>query len=145
MKQDLEKKLVDRCLLNYDRNLAAVLIFGSYNIGPFKNGSSDLDTIILLKKDKNIDFEKETDDLSRLLKDLNIALHHFRTIDNYKEHIYDKGSWSSWITVICGSKIAYSTPEFEKFRKELAEKSIEKGKLIEYLEHKDKTDYERVG
>lgn len=139
-KQNLEKKLVERCLSNYKGNLAAVLIFGSYNVGPFRNGSSDLDTIILLKEEDNVDFEKETKILQEQLKDLNVALHHFRTIENYRAHIYSKGSWSSWITVICGSKVAYSTPDFERFRKELAKKPIQNAKLIAYVQSKDGTD-----
>lgn len=125
----LEKRLVDTCLENYSGNLAAILIFGTYNTGPFMFGISDVDKIILFKQEDNLDFRKEQDKLREELTDINLSILHFRTINDYEKHIYDEGSWSSWITVINGSKIIYSTKEFEKFRKKLFSNPISKEKL----------------
>ncbi|MBI2448823.1 nucleotidyltransferase domain-containing protein [Candidatus Pacearchaeota archaeon] len=140
--KNLEKQIVNTCLERYNGNLAAVLIFGSYNTGPFVEGISDLDTIMLFKDENNMDLRKEQDELRDKLSDVNLSIHHFRTIKDYEEHIYEECSWSSWITVICGSRIAYSTKEFEDFRQRLIDNPIPKDKLINYLKHKDKVDLE---
>ncbi|MBU0907909.1 MAG: nucleotidyltransferase domain-containing protein [Nanoarchaeota archaeon] len=49
----IEKTLVDACKKLYGENLAAVLIFGSYFTGNYNKEESDLDTIILFKKEPN--------------------------------------------------------------------------------------------
>lgn len=121
----------------YKNNLAAILIFGSANTGEYRERESDIDTIILLKKQNNFDFKKELKFVSKKFKSENFAIHHLTTIKNYEKHIYDEGSWSSWITTIKGCKKIYSTSEFLKFRKRLISKPISQKKLIKYLKKKD--------
>lgn len=108
------------------------------NTGEFVEGKSDIDLIILLKKKNGINFEKEFKNIAEGLKEYNLSIVHLKTINSYEKHIYKKGSWSSWITVINGSKKLYSTKEFKEFRKRLIKRPIPKKKLIEYLKHKDK-------
>ena len=139
----LEQKIVKTSLKRYDGNLAAILIFGSYNTGHFVPGKSDIDSIILFKKDGNLDEEEKINLGNSIRKqDVPISIIHFKTLKGYEEHIYHKGSWSSWITVIRGSKPIYSTEEFENFRKRLMENPIPKEKLEEYLRHKDEFELE---
>ena len=119
----------------YKNNLAAILILGSTNTGHFVGGKSDIDTIILLKKKNNLNLKKEIKELQKKVKPMKWSIIHFETFASYKKHIYQKGSWSSWITVIAGSKKLYTTKEFEKFRRQLIKKPIPKEKLLEYLKN----------
>ncbi|MFC1682533.1 hypothetical protein ACFL0X_02865, partial [Nanoarchaeota archaeon] len=66
-----------------------------------------------------------------------LTIIHFDTIENYEKHIY-KGSWASWITVIKGCKVVYSTKEFKEFRKRLRRKPISKENLIKLIKYKEK-------
>ena len=140
----LEQKIVDASLKRYDGNLAAVLIFGSYNTGHFVRGKSDVDSIILFKEENDTDFDKDKIQLGNMLREKNIPISiiHSRTINDYENHIYKKGSWSSWITVICGSKPIYITDEFQNFRERLRENPIPKEKLASYLKDKDRFELE---
>ncbi len=126
----------------YKDNLAAILVFGSANIGHYKEGESDIDLILLLKSKKRLNMEEEKESLFENFEKENAKIIHFKTLSNYDKHIYKKGSWSSWITVIDGSEKIYSTPEFQKFRKRLISKPILKKKLIEYLKTKDRFELE---
>ncbi|MFH1290228.1 MAG: nucleotidyltransferase domain-containing protein [Nanoarchaeota archaeon] len=135
----IEKKILDACLEKYEKDLAAVLIFGSYNTGTFIQGVSDIDTIILFKP-TTMNLKKERAELLKTLSNIKIAVHHFRTLEDYEKHIYSKGSWSSWITVICGSKIVHSTPEFTEFKRQLQKNPLQKNKLINYIKRKDEFD-----
>ncbi|HLC87308.1 MAG TPA: nucleotidyltransferase domain-containing protein [Candidatus Nanoarchaeia archaeon] len=137
-----EKRIIKACLERYGGNLAGILIFGSYNTGQYDHRISDIDTIILLNKKEGLDLQKEQTSLREELSELNLSIQHFDTIKDYEEHIYKKGSWSSWITVICGSKIIYSAPKFKNFRKRLSKKPISNEKLIEYIQYKDKFELE---
>jgi len=141
-KADLEKRIIESSLRKYNENLAAILIFGSYNTGQFVFGISDIDAIILFKRRENIDFENEKYELGNELEDIRLKILHFKTLKDYEEHIYNKGSWSSWITVIKGSKILYSTHEFEDFKKRLENNPISKERLKEYIKDKDKFELE---
>ncbi len=141
-KLTLEKNIIKNSLKRYNENLAAILIFGSYNTGRFVFGISDIDSIILLKREDNIDFENGKHELGNELADIKLKILHFKTLKDYKEHIYQEGSWSSWITVIKGSKVVYSTPEFEDFRRELHSNPINKIKLLDYVIKKDKFELE---
>lgn len=141
--QKLEQKIVNASLRRYNGNLAAVLIFGSYNTGRFIPGESDVDSIFLFKEERDLS-EQEKIGFGNSLReqDVPISIIHFKTLKGYEEHIYHKGSWSSWITVICGSKPIYSTEEFGNFREKLKENPIPKEKLEEYLKHKDEFELE---
>ena len=126
----------------YKDNLAAIVVFGSANTGHYKDGESDIDLILLLKSKKRLNMEEERESLFEDFEKENAKIIHFKTLSNYEKHIYKKGSWSSWITIIDGSKKIYSTPEFQKFRKRLIFKPIPKKKLIEYLKTKDRFELE---
>lgn len=130
----IKKFLIKR----YSNNLDAFLVFGSANTGPFLEGKSDIDIIILLKRKNKINLEKENLFLFKKFKKEKLKIVHLKTIKDYEKHIYKKGSWASWITVINGSKKILSSKEFEDFRKRLILKPIPRKKLIEYLKHKDK-------
>ncbi|MEK6757615.1 MAG: nucleotidyltransferase domain-containing protein [Nanoarchaeota archaeon] len=131
---DIKRYLKER----YKDNLSAILIFGSANTGHFVERKSDIDLIILLKNKKELNLEREKEILFKERKSLKWSIVHFDTIKEYEKHIYKKGSWSSWITVINGSKKLYRTNEFEKFRKRLISKPISKKKLKKYIKDKDK-------
>jgi len=137
----LENSIVETCLKRYNGNLGAVLIFGSYNTGNFISGKSDVDLIILFKEKNNMKFQAEQDFLChKEFANIPVSIIHFRTLDDYKEHIYEEGSWSSWITCIIGSKTIYSTTEFEEFKKFLSENPIPKQDLLDYLKNKDEIE-----
>ena len=140
--KNLEKRIIDSCLERFDNNLAAILIFGSYNTGQFVEGVSDIDMIILFKEESSFDFEKERYELGNNLADINPKIVHFRTINDYEKHIYEEGSWSSWITVIRGSRAIYSTNEFDNFRNRLLNNPIPKEKLLKYIKRKDNCELE---
>ncbi len=135
------KKIKNLLVKKYNNNLAAVLLFGSANTGHYRKGKSDIDLIILFKDKNKLNLEKEKKSLFKELNKENAKILHFKTIKNYEAHIYRKGSFSSWITVINGSKKLYSTKEFQKFRKRLISKPIPRKKLINYLKKKDKFDF----
>ena len=108
----IKEFLIDR----YKDNLAGVLIFGTANTGEFKEGESDIDTIILFKDKSKLNLIEEKEFLLNQFSKENLSILHFRTIENYEEHIYEKGSWASWITVIDGSKKLYTTNDFLEFK-----------------------------
>lgn len=142
--RNIKKILLER----YKNNLAAILVFGSANTGQFIDGESDIDTIILLKNPGDLDLEREKKFLSKKAELINWSIIHFRTLKDYKNHIYNEGSWSSWITTINGSKRIYSTSEFEKFRRELIKNPVPRKKLFKYLKNKDRfelTKMKRLG
>ena len=141
MANQIEKKIIEACLNRCGKNLATILIFGSCNTGNFIAGKSDIDLIILLKNNNGIKLQAAEDLLKHVdFADLKISIAHFRTLDNYKSHIYSEGTWSSWITVINGSKVIYSTKEFEQFKESLKNNPIPNNILAEYLIHKDKIE-----
>lgn len=100
----------------YRDNLAAILIFGSANTGNFIEGKSDIDTILLLKKRDKLNLEKETEFLLKTLKSENFATQYFNTVNGLKKYIRKRTSFSTYITIIAkdGSRVLYSTPEFER-------------------------------
>jgi len=126
----------------YEKNLASILIFGSANTGQFIKGKYDIDAIVLLKEEKSINFEEEKELLLNIFGNENFRILHFMTLHDYKKHIYQKGSWSSWITAIEGSTKLYATAEFKEFRSYLISHQIPGDKLIEYLNHKDEFELE---
>lgn len=136
------RKVKEFFLKRYKNNLATILIFGSANTGHFVEGKSDIDTIVLLKKQNKLDLEKELESLFDIFEKIKLRILHFKTLNNYRKHIYDKGSWASWITVTNGSRKVYSTKEFHEFRKHLISNPIPKKKLKEYIKEKDKFELE---
>ncbi|MBU0760397.1 MAG: nucleotidyltransferase domain-containing protein [Nanoarchaeota archaeon] len=143
VKEATEKRITNICLNRLRDNLAGILIFGSYNTGEFVLGKSDIDLLILLKEDNGMKFQKEEDILKHVeLTDLKPSIVHFRPLEDYKEHIYREGAWSSWITIICGSKVIYSTEDFEKFRTYLEQHPLSSENLKDYIKTKDYIELE---
>jgi len=73
-------KFIKYCENKFENNLAAILIFGTYNTGPFVKGVSDVDTIILFKQQNDLDFKKEQAELRNKFISINLSILHFRTI-----------------------------------------------------------------
>lgn len=138
------EKIRNFLLERYKDNLAGVLIFGSANTGHFKHGESDIDTIIFLKEKKDLDFKQEINYLLEALKSERFATQYFFSLDSVKEYIKNRTSFSTYITIVSkdGSKILYSTPEFEKTKKYLLENPTSKSSIKEYIKEKDKFELE---
>jgi hypothetical protein len=132
-----ERTIINNFKEKYKKNMAAILVYGTYNTGQFLKGTSDIDTIIILKRKLNLDLIKEREKMLNELSNINLSISHFTTLKDYKKHIYEKSSWSSWITLLCGSKIIYSTEELKNLKKYLSTNPIKKEKLISYVKHKD--------
>ncbi len=138
MENKLENKIIHFCKNKYKNNLAAVLIYGSYFTGNYKENESDLDLIILLKSIPPK--EKDKGELIKKIPSLKLFIHHLKTIKDYKKEIYEKGSWSSWIVLTKGSKIIFSSKEFIDFQKSLINYPINKNKLMKFIIEKDNFD-----
>ncbi len=54
------KKIKSFIFDRYRNNLASILVFGTANTGGFREGKSDIDTMIFLKKQNGLDLDKET-------------------------------------------------------------------------------------
>ncbi len=126
-------------LKRYQDNLAAILIFGSVNTGHFIEGKSDIDHIIFLKKLNGLDLNKETEFLLEKLKKEYSATQYFNSLEGFKDYIRKRKSFSTYITIVSGdgSRVIYSTPEFEKFRKNLKRNPLTQEDLIKYIKEKD--------
>jgi len=139
---DLEnslKKIKNFILNRYGDNLAGILIFGSANIGHFREGESDIDTMIFLKKPKGMDLYKETKFLINALKSENFHTQYFHTLSSIKKYVKKRTSWSTCITILSkdGSRVLYSTPEFKELKKWLVNTFLSKQDIKKYLQEKD--------
>ncbi|MEK6859952.1 MAG: nucleotidyltransferase domain-containing protein [Nanoarchaeota archaeon] len=133
------EKIKNFLLKRYKNNLAGILIFGSANTGHFKHGESDIDTMIFLKEKRNLDFKKEINYLLESLKSKRFATQYFFSLDSLKDYIKDRVSFSTYITIISkdGSKILYSTPEFEDTKIYLLKNPPSKESIKKYIKEKD--------
>lgn len=136
--QHFLKEIKKILLQNYKKDLAAILVFGSANTGEWKEGKSDIDLIILFRDDCKLNLLQEKNKIFGELKRFNPSIVHFTKLKEAKKHIYQEGSWSSWITAISGSRKLYSTPESEKIRKYFIMHPPLKKKLLRYVKQKDK-------
>lgn len=136
------KKIRSFIVSRYGDNLAGLLVFGSANTGQFHEGRSDIDTIILLKKLNGLDLEKETNFLIESLKSENFRTQYFHTVESIKEHVKKRVSWSTRITILSkeGSRVLYSTPEFEKLKRWLIDNFPSKEDIMRYVIEKDKVE-----
>lgn len=134
------EKIRSFVLDRYKNNLASILVFGSANTGHFKEGKSDIDTMIFLKEWKALKSEKETKLLLEKLRKYSFRTQYFHTLESIKEYIQNRTSFSTYIVIASqdGSRILYSTPEFEKTRKFLIENPPTKESIKEYVREKDK-------
>lgn len=137
---DKEQFILGLCQSQFGTNLAGIIIFGSYNEGPYREGESDVDVFVLLHKFDKLDLAKEKSILTNSGEQIRLSVQQLTTLEELKDRIYREGSWSSWITLICGSKHIYKTEEFEDFVKEIKEKNIPAENLINYVKHKDELE-----
>src|SRR3989338_3085112 len=140
---DLEKSINnirEFILHRYKDNLAALLVFGSANTGHFKEGKSDIDTMIFLKEWKALKREQERKLLLEKLRKYSFNTQYFHTLESIKEYIQNRTSFSTYIVIVSqdGSRILYSTPEFEKTKKFLIENPPTKESIKGYVREKDK-------
>lgn len=124
----------------YKNNLAGLLVYGTANTGNFIEGKSDIDTMIFLKKLGNLELGEESNYLFNKLESEHFATQYFHTIDSIKNYIADRTSFSTYITIVSddGSKVLYSTPEFEKLKDYLRNNPPSKDSIKEYIKEKDK-------
>lgn len=142
--EDNIKTIKDFLLDRYRDNLAAILIFGSVNTGHFKDGKSDIDHMIFLKKLNGLNIENELKILYNKLKKYNFASQYFNDLDGIKNYIHKRKSFSTYITIVSkdGSKTVYTTPEFEKTRGYLKKHPMTKKEIREFIQEKDKFELE---
>jgi hypothetical protein len=132
-----EQEITELCLRQFGANLAGIALFGSYNSGPYVEGVSDIDVIIYLQRRAGMILEQERVFLVESSKNIKLAVHHLETLDVGFDRIYREGSWASWITLVCGSNLIYTTPAFVEFINKLHAKDISPENLIEYIKRKD--------
>ncbi len=131
----------------YKNNLAAILIFGSVNTDHFKEGESDIDHMIFVKEQENLNFEDEIKFLLRELGKYGFATQYFHSLESIKKYLKTNNrlGWSTYITIVAddGSRVIYSTPEFEKMKTELMRNKPTKNEVKNYVKEKD--DFELHG
>ncbi|GBE19509.1 hypothetical protein BMS3Abin17_00232 [archaeon BMS3Abin17] len=140
---DSLEKIKEFLLKRYKDNLAGILVFGTANTGEFIEGKSDIDTMIFLNK---LDLQKETNFLIEKLKSIDFATQYFYTLEGIKgKYMKNRGRWSTYVTIVSkeGSKLLYTTPEFERTKKYLIENPKIKEEINEYIREKD--DFELEG
>ncbi len=128
----------------YKDNLAGLLVFGSANTGHFIDERSDIDTMIFLKEQNNLDLDEERTFLLDKLKSEHFANQYFYTLESIKKYINRRKSFSTYITIVGegGSRVLYSTSEFEETKKQLRENPPTKEEIKEFLKQKDEFELE---
>jgi predicted nucleotidyltransferase len=134
---DIEKEITELCIKRFGDNLAGVVVFGSYLSGPYVQGISDIDCLVYLKLREGMNLENEGNILTTLGKSINLSIQNLETVEGSYERIYSEGSWSTWITLVCGSRIIYQTEQFSDFILRLRNRNLMKERIIEYIKHKD--------
>lgn len=143
LKKSLTK--IKEFLLNrYRDNLAGVLLFGTANTGEFREGKSDIDTMIFVKKQDRLNIDNEIKFLLDALKSERFATQYFNTLKGIVDYIKNRNSFSTYITILGegGSRILYSTPEFEKTKERLRKNPPSQENLKKYIKEKDKFELE---
>ncbi len=134
---------IKKFLLNrYKDNLAALLIFGSVNTGQFHNGKSDIDHMILLKKLKGLNAEKELKFLYSKLKGIGFSSQYFNDLQGIKNYIRSRKSFATYLVIATkdGSRVIYTTPEFERLRTYLKKHPLTRKEIQEQIKKKDKVE-----
>lgn len=133
------EKIKEFILDRYGNNLAGLIVFGSANTGHFIDGKSDIDTMIFVKKQNKLKIDDEINFLISALKSQRFATQYFHTLDGIVDYINRRKSFSTYITIVGeeGSRILYSTPEFEATKRQLRENPLTKNEIKEFLRQKD--------
>ena len=128
----------------YKDNLAGILLFGTANTGEFKEGKSDIDTMIFIKEQRGLNIADEIKFLIDALKSERFATQYFHTLEGIIQYIRERSSFSTYITIVGedGSRTLYSTPEFEETRQKLRENPPSKEDLKKYIKKKDEFELE---
>ena len=131
----IKEFLLDR----YKDNLAGILLFGTANTGEFREGKSDIDTMIFVKEQRGLNIDDEIKFLVGALKSERFATQYFYTLEGIVQYIKERGSFSTYITIVGGdgSRTLYSTPEFEETRQRLRENPPSREELKKYVMEKD--------
>ncbi|MEK6875096.1 MAG: nucleotidyltransferase domain-containing protein [Nanoarchaeota archaeon] len=131
----IKEFLLDR----YKDNLAGILLFGTANTGEFREGKSDLDTMIFVKEQKGLNIDDEIKFLIEALKSERFATQYFHTLEGIIQYITERSSFSTYITIVGedSSRILYSTPVFEETRQRLRENPPSKEDFKKYVKKKD--------
>jgi len=135
--------IVEKLKARYGENLAAIVIFGSYVLGLYKEGKSDIDSIILIKERAGIeDLAAEGTRLFQEMTEERLSVQEFNVLFEYEADLYERGRFTSWATMQKqkGCEVAYKTREFEEFLERLKRKPLEKGKVLKTVREKDDFD-----
>jgi len=126
----------------YGDNLAALLLFGSANTGNYKEGKSDIDTLIFIKEKGNLDFGEEIGSLVGELSSEKLAVQNMETLEGVKKYIQENNGWGVYTAIMAkgGSRTLHSTGEFEELKKELKDNPFKKQGISNYLQRKLETD-----
>lgn len=132
-------KIKEFLLDRYKDNLAGILLFGTANTGEFREGKSDIDTMIFVKEQRELNIEEEIKFLIEALKSNRFATQYFHTLEGIAKYIKERSSFSTYITIVGkdSSRTLYSTSEFEETRKNLGKNPPSKENLKKYIERKD--------
>ncbi|MEK6952018.1 MAG: nucleotidyltransferase domain-containing protein [Nanoarchaeota archaeon] len=123
----------------YRDNLAGILLFGTANTGEFREGKSDIDTMIFVKEQRGLSIDDEIKFLVDALKSERFATQYFHTLEGIVEYIRKRSSFSTYITIVGedSARTLYSTPEFESTRQRLKENLPSREDLKKYVKKKD--------
>ncbi|GEM_PF-4761474 len=132
-------KIREFLLERYKGNLAGILLFGTANTGEFKEGMSDIDTMIFLKEQGGLNIDGEIKFLCNALKSERFSIQYLFSLRSVIYYIEERGSFSTYITIVSkdGSRTLYSTPEFEKVREQLRKTPPSKKDIKRFIEKKD--------
>ena len=133
------KRIREFLLDRYKDNLAGILLFGTANTGEFREGKSDIDTMIFVKEQRGLNIDDEIKFLVDALKSERFATQYFHTLKGIVQYIKERSSFSTYITIVGedSSRTLYSTPEFEETRQGLKENPPSKEDIKRYVKKKD--------
>lgn len=133
------KKIKRFILKRYGDNLAAILLFGTAHTGEFKEGVSDIDIMIFLKKQGDSNLDEESASLFNDLRTERFTTQYFHTLESMKRYIKERTSFSTYLVITSkdGSRVLYSTPEFEWLKSWLKENPPSIQEIKRYVEKKD--------
>ncbi len=142
--EDSLKRIKSFILRRYGNNLAAILLFGTAYTGEFQEKKSDIDTMIFLKEQSKLDLNEESEFLFNALRTESFSTQYFHTLESIKQYIKERTSFSTYITITSrdGSKVLYSTLEFEKLKKWLLDNPPTKEAIKKYIQKKDEFELE---
>ena len=124
----------------YEDNLAGILVLGSANTGHYVEGVSDINTMIFVKQQNKLDFQKEIKDLTTKLKTQKFQSQYFNSLEGIKDYLQKRKSFATYLVMTAddGATKLYTTPEFKSLKKSLRENPFSKEEIKNHVEEKDK-------